>query len=104
MLQLNALNKLSPDCQQLLSILNEFFNKVEQVDTAPKQLPIETTGNISKNLNPNKNDENTTIQTESNLPISSSPENTELLSPTDTRSIEKEIETFENQEEKAAEI
>jgi len=78
LLQLNVLNKLSPDCQQLLYILSEFFNKVEQVDTAPKQLPIETTGYISKNLNPIKNDENTTIQTESNLPVASSPENTEL--------------------------
>jgi hypothetical protein len=42
--QLNALNKLSPNCQQLFSILSEFFNKVEQVDTAPKELPIDKTG------------------------------------------------------------
>ena len=94
--QLNALNKLSPNCQQLFSILSEFFNKVEQVDTAPKELPIEKTCQISKNLNPNKNDENTTIQTESNLPIASFPENTELLRPTDTRSIEKEMDNIEN--------
>jgi hypothetical protein len=47
-------------------------------------------------LNPNKNDENTTIQTESNLPIASFPKNTELLRPTDTRSIEKEMDKFEN--------
>jgi len=40
MLELNGLNKLSPDCQQLLYILNEFFNKVEQVDNGPKQLPF----------------------------------------------------------------
>ena len=64
MLELNGLNKLSPDCQQLLSILNEFFNKVEQVDNGPKQLPFQTFGSISKNSNPDKNDENATIQTE----------------------------------------